>query len=151
VKSSFLELLLQLTKKRKNVPLSGDQRFELVKILLNKTVKEFDFAIFNCPFDIETKLLKLKWQQIFEGVWNELAAKCPNLLHVTEDAPESTCVNVGVFTFSKLLSLETNCFINACKLVHCIFIKAEILKFPFNLTKVKSLFELTEGNFLIHI
>jgi len=125
LKTSLLELLAKLHKQEKRIPLSLEQRFELVKALLNSKVKEFDFAILENPNDENVnkrarKMIALRREKIFNELWTELAEKCPDLLKIREMRPEMVektppklfKLNKLVFSFSKLLCLETNCIIN---------------------------------------
>jgi hypothetical protein len=87
LKSKFLEFLLQQTKQKKNIPLNQDQRVTLVKLLLSPRVKKFDFAVFVNPDYLHSEEEEeefLMWTELFDDFWPELAAKCPNLLHVRE-------------------------------------------------------------------
>jgi len=116
---------MQLKKQEKHIPLSLGQRAELIKSLLNSTVKQFDFSVLENaaePFvdQKSKKLLALNREKIFNDLWTQLAVKCPNLLKIRDMRPEMVpCtqtnpikLNKLVFTFSKLLCLETNCIID---------------------------------------
>jgi len=126
LKTSLLELLMQLKKQEKHIPLSLGQRAELIKSLLNSTVKQFDFSVLENaaePFvdQKSKKLLALNREKIFNELWTQLAVKCPNLLKIRDVRPEMMeempnkpiKLNDMVFTFSDLLVLETNCTIDS--------------------------------------
>jgi len=123
LKTEFLELLTRLTKEGKAIPLNIDQRVQLVQLLLNDTVKSFDFDVLDCTktFMGETKETFVSWKSVFESLWSVLAAKCPNLHNVREMIPsfypsnedEFNYLNNCVFNFRDLRCLETNCFLTS--------------------------------------
>jgi len=93
----------------------------LIKGLLHENVKRFDFAILDSPKCVGDKWSAVRrreqWDTVFDEVWVALAAKCPNLLQISEKRPLVTFaevmfpfanLNKAVFIFSKLLCLETN-------------------------------------------
>jgi len=113
---------MQMNELKKNIPLNLDQKLQLVHVLLNSTVKKFDFGVLGLARESMKQQYELskdtivKWNKIFDDLWKELAAKCPNLLQVTEIRPHplrTRSLNNSVFTFSKLISLETSCTINS--------------------------------------
>jgi len=118
LKNTFLELLLQLAKQEKSIPLNLDQKVQLIKILLNKTVKHFDFEILKIPSFILKEEPFLAWEKSFDDLWTELAEKCPNLLSLREMRPcrfagfPENKLNSKVFNFTKLNCLRTNSFID---------------------------------------
>jgi len=140
VKALFLEFLLQQTKLRKDLPLSQDERLAFVKLLLNPKVTRFDFDVLGSPSELpdpdgltDDDYL---WDDCFDDMWTELAAKCPDLTFVREMRPRSiwsdndTPLNAKVFTFSQLTCLETSCTITTgryliCK--YCLFYQNNIL------------------------
>jgi len=114
----MLELLLELRKLRKDVPLSLDQQVKLVKALLNDRVQRFDFDVLIIPTPhLRENGIFLKFEEIFDAIWTKLAEKCPNLLEISEMRPDryhgysDIELNHKVLNFSKLTCLETNCFI----------------------------------------
>jgi len=127
LKTEFLDLLTQLSKEGRKIPLSTEQRVQLISFLLNQTVTEFDFKALHhfdvSNFDDDLNEGSLYWNGAFESVWTMLAAACPHLKKVTEWRPVLTefsewdmmsyynKLSSKVFQFSKLVFLETNCFI----------------------------------------
>jgi len=119
MKTAILELLLQLTKQRKNIPLTLDQKVKLVQVLLHDRVKHFDFAVFGLTDPTSTRYrnisnaLVFKYQEIYNEIWSELADKCHNLLEIRSIFPGSVAIELNhkAFDFPKLTCLETNCFI----------------------------------------
>jgi len=98
----------------------------MVKALLNSTVKQFDFSVLESPDNENVnkkarKMINLRREKIYNELWAELAAKCPNLLKIREMRPEMIDnsplkpikLNKLVFSFSKLLCLETNCIVDS--------------------------------------
>jgi len=114
----MLELLLELRKLRKNVPLSLDQQVKLIKALLNDRVQRFDFDVLIIPTShLRENGIYLRFEEIVDAIWTELAEKCPDLLEISEMRPyiyrgySDVELNHKAFTFSKLTCLETNCYI----------------------------------------
>jgi len=120
----FLNFLLELSEQRKNIPLSVDQRLNLIKSLLHEEVKTFNFELMGCPSLIDRESLHLltKWQIVYDDLWTELAAKCPNLRHVKEKRPKVygyreplniVKLNSQALKLSKLICLETDTVIDS--------------------------------------
>jgi len=121
VKTSFLDLLTQLKKQGKKTHFWWvEQRVKLIKSLLHKSLKRFDFSILftqddeHCGGSTE-EFWKNKWRLIFDQMWTDLAAKCPNLQQIKERRPvhqgcEQIRLDLRVFTFTKLLYLDTDCY-----------------------------------------
>jgi len=119
MKTSFLDFILKLSKQGKTIPLSVEQRVILIKLLLHKSLDHFDFNVVIAPQESHEYFDErsfLTWNKVFDDLWIELAAKCPNLLTIRERRPVGiidATLNFKVFTFSELLCLDTNCCINA--------------------------------------
>jgi len=134
LKTEFLELLTQLTKEGKTIHLYTYQRVQLIQLLLNDTVKYFDFDVLDCTkeamldvynypkkrnMDI-TKIFEF-WRRFFDFIWTELGSKCPKLQQIREMGPNwdparmnySLCprLNSNVFNFTNMISLETNSYL----------------------------------------
>jgi len=113
VKTSFLELLWQLSRQNKTIPLTLEQRFCLVKSLLHLRLKEFDFdAVGFSELSLPGGYIRNKNEvlQMIRELWSELAEKCPNLLKIIERRTfvvDDNSINHKLFTFSKLVCLET--------------------------------------------
>jgi len=128
VKTSFLEHLTQLNNDGKLIPLSTEQRLELIEMLLHKNLKVFDFSLLIgqdfefTDFSQEREFLA-KWEAVYARMWTSLAAKCPDLLDIRDHWPihpnRPNPVNLRskldkkVFTFSKLISLDSHCYIDS--------------------------------------
>jgi len=123
LKTDFLELLTRLTKEGKSIPLNLNQRVQLIKLLLNDTVKIFDFDVLDSPKTIMADTVEtfFYWKNEFDNLWAELAAKCPQLQHLREMRPnwypknedEFNYLNNCVFNFREMRCLETNCFLTS--------------------------------------
>jgi len=123
-KTAFLEFLLELTKQKKNIPLSLNQRLNLIKSLLHKELERFDFSLINSPRILDYGLndLMAAWHTVYDYLWTELAPKCPNLKHIKERRPvfydhrnplNTVKLNRQALKFSKLMCLETNTTIDS--------------------------------------
>jgi len=124
VKSAFLEYLLQLTKQKTAVPLSLQDRWEVVKLLLNERMKKFDFLVLHhtervTAAELADNLYRTMWTNIYDNLWTELTARCPNLEYVRDVRPggvhEKRAVQLHpeVLKLDKLTCLETNCYITS--------------------------------------
>jgi len=132
LKTEFLELLTRQTKEGKAIPLNIDQRVQLIQLLLNETVKRFDFDVLDCPMDIDQYSnedsinIFFHWKRVYDNLWPELAAKCPRLQHIREMRPrwyphsddEMCYLNNNVFNFDDMKCLETNCLITSGNLIY---------------------------------
>jgi len=115
LKTALFEFLLQLTKQGKEIPLGDwEGRMQLVKLLLNKELRYFDFGVLKCPVETDNWELYQTFLAKFDEIWDVLAAKCPKLLKIREMRPidmsyeHFPALNPKVYTFQKLLCLETN-------------------------------------------
>jgi len=123
MRTSFLELLTHLNDQGKIIPLHVEQRVKLIEILLNKTLKKFNFSLLICDddkFNKGSKEFLSMWRSIYAQMWTSLAAKCPNLVHIKERRPDElnekntkSRLDTNVFSFSKLLTLDTDCYFDS--------------------------------------
>jgi len=128
LKTLLLDYILELTKQGKNVPLSIQQRYDLMNILLHSDVKKFDFDVMGVNAkDIKCNGPNIHFsERVFDCTWTLLVAKCPNMEEIREMrlrcTAESTITNVEVekriHAFSKLTCLETNCFLPSGKTIN---------------------------------
>jgi len=79
-------------------------------------MKKFDFSVTGLlEFSDIGAEEKLKLLDLYDDLWDELVAKCPEILQITEIKPVKlgfNLLNQKALSFSKLLSLETNSSIN---------------------------------------
>jgi len=116
VKNSFLELLTLLNDQGKIIPLRVEQRIKLVKMLLHQTLEKFDSSLLICPGEEGA----VQWEVIYSRLWSDLAATCPDLLHLRErrfslpsERRNKSRLDTKVFTFTKLITLDTDCFLDS--------------------------------------
>lgn len=128
MKDEFLKKILLWSEQGKTIPLSTPVRVKMVKALLHKNTKTFDFATLGSPFKTRNLSLVKEWDAIYDDMWSHLSESSPNLIMIKETRPiqESTSENENVIywlhqsvfnplscKFAKLLCLETNCHIKS--------------------------------------
>jgi len=114
---------MQLDKQEKHLSnlMCGRGRLKLVKMLLNKELRYFDFEVLKCYTGVQRCdwELYLMFLSEFNEIWDELAAKCPKLLKIREMRPidfsgnHFPALNPKVYTFKRLLCLETNSIVDS--------------------------------------
>jgi len=115
-----------VANQEKSIPLSFEQRVDLVKPLLNSRIKNFDFNILGHPeysreycneFRSEEDIkLAIHWDQVFDDLWTDLSAKCPNLESIRElrytDFIKQHRLRQQIFNFKSLICLETSAILD---------------------------------------
>jgi hypothetical protein len=131
VKALILEYLRLLSGQGKIIPLTRQERVELVKDLLGPCSLHFDFAILGSPKTIEdTDMDQVdRWDKIFDDILYELSEKCPRLRSLREMRPvveqpelkHQPGFNTKICRLKKLVVLETNCYIDSGNVKICFY------------------------------
>jgi hypothetical protein len=98
----------------------------MIKALLHKNTKTFDFAMLGSPFRSNSLAVVKEWDAIYDDMWSHLSESSPNLIMIREIRPvqgwsgdftrselHQSDFNPLSCKFSKLLSLDTNCHIKS--------------------------------------